>query len=146
MTDNRVVYLDTSVLAKWYLAVPNSEQVSDYIIGLDSAVISTLKKTEMRCLLARRKLMLEFGADLEAQIYATFLDDIAQGYLTLQKVEDKHLESAANLISILPGHALRTLDALHLAIAQHHGLQLIATADKLLANATETLGFKVDLF
>jgi len=146
MTDNRVVYLDTSVLAKWYLAESNSEQVSDYIIGLDNAVISTLTKTEMRCLLARRKRMLEFGADLEAQIYATFLDDIAQGYLTLQKVEDKHLESAANLISILPEHALRTLDALHLAIAQHHGLQLIATADKLFANAAEALGFKVDLF
>ena len=146
MTDNRVVYLDTSVLAKWYFSEPNSEQVSDYIIGLDSAVISTLTKTEMRCLLARRKRMQEFGADLEGQIYATFLDDIAQGHLTLLKVEDKHLETATNLISILPNHALRTLDALHLAIAQHHGLPVIATADKLFANAAEVLGFKVDLF
>jgi len=58
------------------------------------------------------------------------------------KVEDKYLESAANLISILPEHALRTLDALHLAIAQHHGLQLIATADKLLASAAEALGLE----
>ena len=77
MTGNRVVYLDTSVLAKWYLAEANSEQVNDYIIGLDSAVISTLTKTEMRCMLARRKRMQEFGADLVGQIYATFLDDIA---------------------------------------------------------------------
>ena len=146
MTDNRVVYLDTSVLAKWYLSEPNSEQVSDYIIGLDSAVISTLTKTEMRCLLARRKRMLDFGADLEGQIYATFLDDIALGHLALLKVDDKHPETAANLISILPNHALRTLDALHLAIAQHHGLQFIATADKLFASAAEALGFKVDLF
>jgi len=146
MNGNGVVYLDTSVLAKWYLAEPNSEKVSDYIIDLDSAVISNLTKTEMRCLLARRKRMLEFGADLEGQIYATFLDDIAQGHLTLLKVEDKHLETAANLISILPNHALRTLDVLNLAIAQHHGLQLIATADKLFANAAEALGFKVDLF
>lgn len=146
MTGNRVVYLDTSVLAKWYLAEAHSEQVSDYIIGLDSAVISTLTKTEMRCMLARRKRMQEFGADLVGQIYATFLDDIAQGHLTLLKVEDKHLETATNLISILPDHALRTLDALHLAIAQHHGLQLIATADKLFANAAEAMGFKVDFF
>lgn len=51
-----------------------------------------------------------------------------------------------NLISILPDHALRTLDALHLAIAQHHGLLLIATADKLFADAAEAMGFKVDFF
>ncbi len=146
MSDDRIVYLDTSVLAKWYLAESNSESVSDYIIGLDGAVISTLTKTEMRCLLARRKRMLEFGADLEGQIYATFVDDIAQGHLTLLKVEDKHLESAANLIAILPEYTLRTFDALHLAIAQHHGLELIATADKLFANAAGALGFKVDLF
>ncbi|MEQ1528998.1 MAG: type II toxin-antitoxin system VapC family toxin [Methylococcales bacterium] len=100
----------------------------------------------MRCLLARRKRMLELTADLEGQIYATFLDDVAQGHLTLLKVEDKHLESAANLIFILPQHALRTLAALHLAIAQHHGLDFIATADKLFAAAAEALGFKVDLF
>jgi len=38
---------------------------------------------------------------------------------------------------ILPNHALRTLDDLHLAIARHHGLQLIATADKLFEDAAE---------
>lgn len=73
MNDKHIVYLDTSVLAKWYLAESNSEQVTDYIVGLDIAVVSTLTKTEMRCLLARRKRMLEINADLEAQIYATFL-------------------------------------------------------------------------
>jgi hypothetical protein len=71
----------------------------------------------MRCLLARRKRMHEFDANVEAQIYATFLDDISQGHLLTLKVEDKHLESAANLITMLPNHALRTLDVLYLAIA-----------------------------
>lgn len=146
MNDSLAVYLDTSVLAKWYIAEPDSEQASAYIIGLDEAFISTLSKTEMRCLLARRKRMHEFNADIEGQIYAAFLDDIAQGHLSLCKVEDKHLESAANLIAILPGHALRTLDALHLAIAQHHGIERIATADKLFADAASALGFAVDRF
>jgi predicted nucleic acid-binding protein len=62
------------------------------------------------------------------------------------KVEDKHLESAANLITMLPEHALRILDALHLAITQHHGLERIATADALFAKAAEALGFSVDFF
>jgi predicted nucleic acid-binding protein len=146
MNDKSIVYLDTSVLAKWYIAELNSERVAEYIIAIDNAIVSTLTKTELRCLLARRKRMQEINADLEAQIYATFLDDIAQGHLSLCKVEDKHVESAANLISILPAFSLRTLDALHLAIAQHHGLERIATADKLFAKAAEALGFKVDVF
>ena len=62
------------------------------------------------------------------------------------KIEDKHLESASNLISILPSHNLRTLDAIHLAIAQHYGFDTIATADKMFAQAAIALGFKVDEF
>ena len=83
MNAKRIVYLDTCVLAKWYLAESNSEQVADYIVGLESAVVSTLTKTEMRCLLARRRRMQKISSDLEAQIYATFLEDIAQGHLSL---------------------------------------------------------------
>ncbi|MGR9085620.1 MAG: type II toxin-antitoxin system VapC family toxin [Gammaproteobacteria bacterium] len=141
MSGSHAVYLDTSALAKWYLTESNSEQVSAYIVVLDVAVISTLTKTEMRCLLARRKRMQDFDANVEAQIYATFLDDISQGHLVSLKVEDKHLESAANLITMLPDHALRTPDALHLAIAQHQGLVSIATADAMFAKAAEALGF-----
>ena len=146
MSGNASVYLDTSALAKWYLSETSSKEVSDYIIGLEIAAVSTLTKTEMRCLLARRRRMQEFDATVEGQIYSTFLDDIAQSHLYLVKVEDKHLESAANLIAILPEHPLRTLDALHLAIAEHQDLECIATADQVMARAGEALGFKVDFF
>jgi predicted nucleic acid-binding protein len=144
--NDKIAYLDTSVLAKWYLNEINSEQVADYIVNLNSAVISTLSKTELRCLLARRKRTQEISAELENQIYATFLEDIEQGHLLLQRVENKHLESAVHLISMLPEQALRTLDALHLAIAEHYQLETIATADLLLAKAAKELGFTVDLF
>ena len=144
--NDKPVYLDTSVLAKWYINEANSEQVADYIVKLDIAAISTLSKTEFRCLLARRKRSKELTVELESKIYATFLEDIAQGHLQVYAVEDKHLESATYLISMLPEHALRTLDALHLAIAQSYQVEYIATADTLLAKAAEQLGFKVDLF
>ncbi len=145
MNDERV-YLDTSVLTKWYLTEVNSEQVADYIASLEIAAISTLSKTEFRCLLARHKRSKELTVELENKIYATFLEDIVQGHLQVYTIENKHLESATYLISILPEHALRTLDALHLAIAQSYQVQQIATADTLLAKAAEQLGFKVDLF
>lgn len=146
MSDKLIAYLDTSALAKWYLEEANSDQFTDYIVGLDRAIISTLTKTEMRCLLARRKRMKEMSPELEAQIYATFLEDIAQGHLALCQVEDKHLDSAAHLIDMLPGYNLRTLDAMHLAIAQHHGIDSIATADNFFAKVAAALGFKVDNF
>ncbi len=146
MHDKQAVYLDTSALAKWYLQEANSEQVANYIVSLDSAAISTLTKTEMRCLLARRKRMQEISLDLEVRLYATFLEDISQGHLALCPVQDKHLESATHLIDMLPGLALRTLDALHLAIAQHYGFSRIATADALFAKAAQALGFVVDQF
>jgi uncharacterized protein len=146
MNANGAVYLDTSALAKWYLLEPNSAQVTEYIINLERAAISSLTMTEMRCLLARRKRMRELDAGLEAQIYATFLEDIAQGSLWLYPIEDKHMESAANLISILPSITLRTLDAIHLGIAQHYGFERIATADKNFAEAAVALGLRVDLF
>lgn len=47
---------------------------------------------------------------------------------------------------MIPEYCLPTLDALHLAIAQYNGLQRIATADKLFADAAMALDFKVDLF
>ncbi len=144
--NDKHTYLDTSVLAKWYLNEVNSDQVADYIVNLDIAAISTLSKTEFRCLLARHKRSKELTVELENKIYATFLEDIAQGHLQVYAVENKHLESATYLISILPEHALRTLDALHLAIAQSYQAQQIATADRLLAKAAEQLGFNVDLF
>lgn len=50
------------------------------------------------------------------------------------------------LISILPAFGLRTLDAMHLAIAQHYGFEHSATADKLFAKAAEALGFTVEVF
>lgn len=146
MSDKLKVYLDTSALAKWYLAEANSDQVEAYIVTLDQAIISTLSKTEMRCLLARRKRSREISTELEVQIYATFLEDIAQGHLTLCPLEAKHLDSAVHLIDMLPNFNLRTLDALHLAIAQHEGLDRIATADEAFAKAAVALGFKVDSF
>jgi predicted nucleic acid-binding protein len=38
------------------------------------------------------------------------------------------------------------LYALHVAIAHHHGLARIATADMVMATAAEALRFKVDFF
>ena len=67
MSAERRAYLDTSALAKWYLNEVNSEAFVSYLQSLDSAVISSLTRTEVRSLLSRNLIIPgENAADYEA--------------------------------------------------------------------------------
>jgi len=140
------VYLDTSALAKWYLNEVGSDVFVDWIKQQDDIHISSLTATEMRCLLARRKRMGEISAELEQQIFATFIEDIERGFLSRQPLLDQHGQAAIGLMEQLPQHALRTLDAMHLAIARSIGAQTIATSDHVMASAAASLEMEVIQF
>jgi predicted nucleic acid-binding protein len=144
MKDN--AYLDTSALAKWYFAEVNSDAFKKYIIRLDSAIISSLVKIEMRCLCARRRRRQEISAKLEMQVYSVFENDIEQGHLLHYAMNDSVYERAEKLMNVLIDHPLRTLDALHLAVAQQYQITHLATADNVMAAAGEEIGFKIKYF
>lgn len=131
-----LVYLDTSALAKWYLNEVGSDVFVDWIKQQNDVHISSLTVTEMRCLLARRKRMGEISAELEQQIFATFTEDVERGFLSRQPLLAQHAQAAIGLMEQLPQHALRTLDAMHLAIARSIGAQAIATSDHVMAAAS----------
>jgi predicted nucleic acid-binding protein len=139
-------YLDTSALAKWYLNEPGSEAFVSYLQEIDVAIISRLVATELRSLLARRRRMGEISQELESVIFATFQDDIATASLQLYPIVESLFDEAINLITRYPEHPLRTLDALHLAVARHHEIPVIATADTVLADTAETMGLTVRRF
>ena len=140
------VYLDTSALAKWYLNEIGSEHFVAYLQGLDLAVVSSLTRTEMRSLLARRRRMGEIDGALESLLFAAFLDDIAAGALSLVPVADAMFDEAAQLIARYPEHPLRTLDALHLAVARHAEVDALASADGVMADAAQAMGLTVVRF
>jgi uncharacterized protein len=140
------VYLDTSALAKWYLNEDGSDAFVAWLQGLDVAVVSSLTRTEMRSLLARRRRMGELDQALESLVYATFLDDIAAGFLSLCTTDDPRFDEAAGLIARYPEHPLRTLDALHLAVARHEQVDTIATADTVMADTAQAMGLAVVRF
>lgn len=144
MTDS--VYLDTSVLAKWYLNEQGTQEVTDYILSLERAVISSLTITEMRCLLSRRRRMHDFNEKIEHQIYATFLSDIDCGHLTVEIFLDQYFTHASHLIDSLPTIPLRTLDALHLSIIQHQNISCLATADEVMLKAAKKMNIAVKKF
>jgi len=139
-------YLDTTAVAKWYLKEDGSDAFVAYIKGLNVAVISSLTRTEMRSLLARRRRMGDLDPALESVIFATFLDDIAGGFLSPCPTDDMRFDEAVSLIARYQEHPLRTLDALHLAIARHEQVDAIATADGVMADTAEAMGFAVARF
>jgi hypothetical protein len=146
MSAERAAYLDTSALAKWYLNEAGSAAFVAYVQGLDLALISNLTRIEMRSLLARRRRMGEIDETLEHLIYASFLDDIATGALSLRPVEDDRYDEAAILIGRYPEQPLRTLDALHLAVARTAQVDTLATADRVMADTARAMGLVVVQF
>lgn len=139
-------YLDTSALAKWYLNEPFSEQVEAFIQEQPTAAVSRLTVVEFRCLLARRRRAGELTKSIESRVYAAFEKDVGAGFLQVYPVGDEHLIAALGLITRLGRYPLRTLDALHLAIAQAFDCRRLATADKIMAEAGKALGLGVARF
>ncbi len=141
-----MVYLDTSALAKWYLNERGSDDFARWIVEQPEPWISTLTSVELRCLLARRRRTGEVTREIEAEVFATFEQDLADGDLYLHPVDDRAVQGALAIIGLAGDHPLRTLDALHLALARQLGAKELATADKTMADAASALGFEVARF
>lgn len=139
-------YLDTSALAKWYLNEPFSEEFEAFIREQPTAAISRLSVVEFRCLLARRRRAGEITRAIESRVYASFEKDVGAGSLQVYPVADEHLIAALGLIERLGRYPLRTLDALHLAIAQGIHCRRLATADKTMAAAGKAAGLGIARF
>lgn len=143
---SEAVYFDTSALAKWYINESRSEDVEAYIQKHGPVQISDLTVVEMRCLLARRRREGSFNRGTELKVFATFQEDVRQGFLLCHPLPQGIAAAALNLLSMAPEVTLRTLDAFHLAIAREIGAELLATADHVMIEAAEVLGLNVVRF
>jgi predicted nucleic acid-binding protein len=146
MSANGFSYIDTSALAKWYLPEPGSEVFADWMQQQNDTCISSLTKTEFRCLLARRQRMRLLTGLQVQELYAKFQQDCQDGHLLHYPVTDQHILNAELMIESLPAIPLRTLDALHLSIAHEISVTVLATADKVMAQAAQRLEIEVAWF
>lgn len=133
-------YIDTSALAKRYIDEAGSEDFDAFLGRWPRALISRLTVVEFRCLLQRRRRAGEIDEAYERAARHDFADDVQSGYFEVEPLADRHAIVAHDLIDQLSGHTLRTLDALHLAIAHSAGVTVLATADRGMARAAEALG------
>jgi hypothetical protein len=140
------LYVDTSALVKWYVAEAYSDAFEAFVAGHPGALISRLTMLELRCTLARRKRNREIDEAAEREVCRTFESDILLGHLQVEPLRDEHLAMGQHFMEQLGEVPLRTLDAIHLAIAVDSKADLIATADRIMAQAAQQLGLQVEQF
>ena len=138
--------MDTSALAKWYLNEARSDDVDDYLRQVCPVHISLLTKVEMRSLVGRRTRERHLDAETQGKVLATFEGDIALGHLVLLPQTVESFLAAESLLGAYPNIPLRTLDALHLGVMRSAGVEVLATADRVMAQAADALGMECRVF
>ena len=141
-----MIYVDTSALIKRYLQEPGSDAFDTFFLTKAPLCISRLTVIEMRCALARRRRAKQVSRKLETQVQEAFRLDMQDGALVVASFNDDDLTLAYHLMDEVGVIPLRTLDALHLAVARHIAATGFATADKNQADAARQLGFALHSF
>jgi predicted nucleic acid-binding protein len=140
-----IIYVDSSVLVRAYLPDEQGHQAAnDLLVGEDALVTSTWTLVEVTSALTRAA---RTGrADIEALLGAFETDTAVEGPVTLLRVDAVAVEARA--IDIVREHAIRSLDALHLAVAELAAMPLsspepcgFASRDRAQAEVAAKLGF-----
>lgn len=138
-----MIYLDTSVLVAYYCPETLSELIQDRIRGANRPALSSLAEVEFSAALARKLRRQEIEVQASLEIQTLLRKHLQMGLYLRLDLAPRHFEAARVWLDSLRA-PLRTLDALHLALAVDAGLPLI-TADRQLATAAKTFGFEAEL-
>jgi predicted nucleic acid-binding protein len=140
------IYLDSSALAKLYVPEPESDGLDAFLRGRRDLFISELAMTEVLSTVARKR---REGALTTAQAFeirdAILVDADSGSFYRLDLSPSVHRQ-AERLLLILESVALRTLDALHVALALEGSVKHIVTFDTRMRAVAMRAGLKtVDL-
>lgn len=138
-----MIYLDTSVAAPFYWAEALSDAVDELLRQEVELGISSLVEVELCSALSRRVRMGEIERGEAEAIANRFQIDRNNGFYIQLAVELIHYDKARDWIRQFDT-PLRTLDALHLAIAVSHNIPLV-TADAGLVASADILGIETQL-
>jgi predicted nucleic acid-binding protein len=141
-----LIYLDTSALLKRYVPERNSDAFDTWFAERAPASISRLTLVELRSGLARKRREGKLDAAQEQAATNEIRTDLQDGVIIIHPSSDADFVGAYHMIEALPELPLRTLDALHLAIAKALGSTELATADDVMRRAAQSLGISVVYF
>ncbi len=134
-------YIDTSVIVAYYCPEPMSEAVEELIIEIKQPAISHLTEIEFASAISRKIREKNLSQTDGNKILTQFQSHIQQKMFRWLSLEYKHFQMGKNWISQF-NTPLRTLDALHLALASSFNLTLLS-ADLQLLKSARILGVDV---
>ena len=136
-----MIYVDTSLLLPVYTPEERSDEANQILETVSPIVISDLTVAELYVGLARKVKLGTLSAAQSKAAQGAFESHLREGLLRRVALQSSHSEAAGQLAS-RSSVMLRTLDALHIAVAAGLGSP-VATFDGRLADAARDLGLKV---
>lgn len=133
-------YIDTSVLVAYYCPEILSRQVQSFLGEHLKPAVSDLTAAELFSAVAKKVRMGDLSPSDGNRIFSKFLSHLDGGLFTIISPESQHWRIARGWIGLF-STSLRTLDALHLAIASAGDFTLV-TSDQHLLQAADTLAVK----
>jgi predicted nucleic acid-binding protein len=140
-------YWDTSTLAKLYVAEPDSPQFSGHWSQTGIITTSTLARSEMFCVFARKEADGLIPAGTAEIIFSEFLADVASGTIVLvqmnETVEDRFRNLVLRIFRSKSPLFTRTLDGIHVATADLHGATEFVSTDTNMRKCAAAIGLKI---
>jgi uncharacterized protein len=138
-----IAYIDTSVLAAYYCPEPISTLAERTLRSLSSPMISELALVEFTSAVSRKVQEKTLAREAGTRILTQFESHLEEGYYLVLPVRTLDYRIARSWLAQLHG-TLRSLDALHLAVAKAAGAATY-TADRRLADEARAIGLPVKL-
>ena len=129
------LYVDSSALAKLYVPEIHSDEVDSYLRGKVGLLISELAITEVLSAIGRRKREGELSPAMANRIRDALLADADSGAFARLHLDPAVHREAERLLLATTAVPLRTLDALHLALAFSGAATHLLTFDARLREA-----------
>jgi len=133
-------YIDTSILAAYYCPEALSEQAQSFLGKQIRPAVSDLTEVELFSAVARKVRMEDLSRSDGNRILSKFQSHLDGGLFTVIHLELQHWRIARGWIGLF-NTSLKTLDALHLAIASAGNFTLVAS-DHHLLQAADVLSVK----
>jgi predicted nucleic acid-binding protein len=138
-----MLYVDTSLLAAYYCPERLSEKAENFLTTHSPLSISNLTELEVFSALSRKVREKELNRASASRILAKFLSHLDGRFYSCFSIETQHIRLARDWIGQF-NTGLKSLDAIHLAVASLEGVGLV-TADRNLAGSAKILGMDVVL-
>ena len=135
-----IVYFDSSVLVAYYTEEERTADAASIVESAELAVISDLCIAELNVVVRRKQREGFLSEEAAAAVFELFDEHVRDIYVRVA-LDDGHLEATRQL-PVEAETPLRTLDALHLAVAVDVG-GAMATFDDRLAQAGRSLEVEV---